>query len=770
MTAAPAPISIDGGRGATLRFTGNAPGEGRIRAQGDDWVPLREAALLLNRSEGDLRRKCAELERSGEAKKMRLPGARNETWHIHVSFDRRLMRERAQDSSNGDRTSIDDAMTPEELLRAATEERRREATLKARAVTMFRAWRTRDDVRVRRDLPVFLSSVRSATGIAVEKSALYTWDKLCPPTTDDPSRDATAFAAALLDQRAGRSGGGKGVSVFHPKAWEAFEAIWLDPRQPSIAYAHRRVVDLAKQHGWAWPGERRVAQLVKEKISPMRACLLREGEHAYTRKFQPSMEQDADKWAPMQCWVGDHARLDFFVGVAVGGKHGGEVRAYRPWLSLWLDWRTRAVVGYTLTLHPNAHSIKAALLDGARRMEYTLPEHVWVDNGKDYQSAALHGLSKRARRDRRDEFARLGGLYDWDKTQAVGIFGRLAITPHFAIPKNHNGKSRIERFFLTLHSDFDVSIESYCGGNPGMVGEEHRRAAHAKENAHRLPTLEEIRPKLDAWIEHYNHSVHRGMTDLVDDSTGEHLSPMQYMARFPHHTRRVAREDAIALLEPRIGNTPYKVGKDGITVTIAKQRIRFGGAAPELHDLKGSDRRVWVSYDPADTSRIRVYDDQMRFVCIAEANERFGAEVTEEAWARVNRIRKAQRAEAKRKPDRAARLLSDAELATHEQRKLDVQRTQADIKRTAPEVKEVPALRIVRTGLEGQREQVEREEMRKAAGAESLARESADAVASFFDEPSKPVRRDAAPDLGALLDSGADGDTPDYLSFGELLR
>lgn len=62
--------------------------------------------------------------------------------------------------------------------------------------------------------------------------------------------------------------------------------------------------------------------------------------------------------------------------------------------------------------------------------------------------------------------------------------------------------------------------------------------------------------------------------------------------------------------------------------------------------------------------------------------------------------------------------MSDAELALAKQREIEVERTQADIKRTAPGAKEVPALRIVRTGLEGQREQIEREEMRKAAGAE----------------------------------------------------
>jgi transposase InsO family protein len=754
---APGATPIDGGRGATLRFTGVDPREGRIRGQGDDWVPLREASILLNRSEGDLRRKCAELERSGEAKKIRLPGARNETWCIHVSFDRRLMREAPapETRSTDDQRCVDEQLTPEELLRAATEDRRREATLKALAVTMFRAFKADPTKHSVRDLPALRAELKRALGVCPSRRTLYAWDQTCPPTTDDPSRDATAFAAALLDQRAGRSGGGKGVSMFHPKAWEAFEAIWLDPRQPSIAYAHRRVVALAAEKGWPWPSERRVAQLVREKIPPSRACLMREGSHAWERKFAHTMQQAKDSWAPMERWDGDHARLDFFVRVARGGRDGGKFVAARPWLTCWLDWRTRTVVGYHLSLQPNASTIQLALLDGIRRMGSAIPHSVWIDNGKDYQAASLHGLSKRQRRAQRDQASRLGGAYEWTREHAVGILARVGIAEiHFATPYNHNGKARIERFFRSMHEDFDRSMPSYCGGNPDMVSEEHR-AALLRDPAN-LPTLDEIRPKIDAWIAAYNASPRKGMDDLRDESSGELLAPIAFLDRFPFHTRTVTDADALALLEQRF-TKPLKVGKLGVGVTIGGRKVYFGMREPALESLKGAETKVVVTYDPADTTMVRVYDASMRFLCVATENEQFGQRVSEDARRRAFAARREQQREAKPKKDRHERLMSDAELALAKQREIEVERTQADIKRAAPEKKDIPALRIVRTGLEGQREQIEREEMRKAAGAEHDPMQRGPAIGDVLDAM-RTLRLDDSPARGyAASDHDDDG-------------
>lgn len=774
MTALTSPI--DGARGATLRLTTDAGGAslGPVRRKGDDWVPIYEAAGLLELSVGRLRALCGkDLKAKGLARKRRIPGERNEVWCIHITYDRRLLREPPRHEPGGAGQEPD--LTPEQRLCTATEDRRREATLRAKAVAIFRAWREEPGVHSVRDFPSLRLRIREQTGLMPSRRTMYSWHERCPGATGDPSRDATIHAAALLDHRAGRSGGGKGCSVAHPDAWSAFEALYLDPRQRSIAFCHRRVCALSRERGWAWPSERRVAQLVKDRITPSRACLAREGMHAWQRKFEAPMQQRPDAWAPMERWDADHARLDFFVRVARGGREGGHFVAARPWVSVWLDWRTRTVCGYQLTLEPNAESVKGALLDGIRRMGSTAPTIAWLDNGKDYQSAAMHGLTRSQRRALRDRASRLGGSYGWSREQAVGILARLGIEPHFAQPYNHNGKARIERFFRTMHEDFDASVASYCGGNPGMVSEEHRDDLLKRPED--LPTLEEIAPRFAAWVESYNATARKGMDDLRDAKTGELLAPLVFLNRFPHHTRTVHDADAIALLEQRF-TRQLAVGKQGIGVSIAGRKVYYGSREPALEEFKNSDRRVVVTYDRDDTTMVRVYDEQMRFVCVAQENEQFGGTVSEDARRRAHAARKQQRADARIKPKRREVLMSDAELALAKQREIEVERMQAEIRRQRPDADSPPpAIRLVRTGLEGQRDAVEREEMRKAAGAELMHNDRLDEIHSIFKDEDTAPPRHADIDLASyhdpsLLGSEEDTDntTPGYMSLGELLR
>jgi len=70
------------------------------------------------------------------------------------------------------------------------------------------------------------------------------------------------------------------------------------------------------------------------------------------------------------------------------------------------------------------------------------------------------------------------------------------------------------------------------------------------------------------------------------------------------------------------------MGRNGISIKIAGRALSFGQFEHRLHRFKAkrkADRpQLFVTYDPEDLSRVRVFDDKMRFVCEAARNQTYG--------------------------------------------------------------------------------------------------------------------------------------------------
>lgn len=413
------------------------------------------------------------------------------------------------------------------------------------------------------------------------------------------------------------------------------------------------------------------------------------------------MQQRADAYAAGEMWESDHMRFDFFCQTVAGGRLVGR----RPWLTTWLDRRTRRVMGFVVSMTPCGDTIREALLRAIKASPVGPPKRVWLDNGKDFKQAAHTGLTRREMR----EVAARGG-YWLDEVTTYGLFPMLGIEPHFAEPYNHNGKARIERFHRTVHEDFDREFEGWCGSKPG--DRDADELAIVTADARHFPTIEDVQERFAEWAVAYNHRSAHSMEDLADEATGELLSPEAFMLRKADEKRCLPDPAALALLEPR-WSRPLKVTKRGISVRLDGDITRrYGDVTPELERFKGSGELVYITFDKEDTRRVRVYDSRLQFVCLAPLNAEYGGvnrdAISVAAWKAGRTARRRQKQIAEQRHDPAALLLPDAELAVREHRRQVVADERARINAGAsPDP--VP-LKITRTALDGQAAKVERAE------------------------------------------------------------
>jgi hypothetical protein len=138
-------------------------------------------------------------------------------------------------------------------------------------------------------------------------------------------------------------------------------------------------------------------------------------------------------------WCGDQHQLDLMV---INPDRDGQLD--RPWVTAFMDMRTRALVGWHISFDHNSDTNIFAFIHGVRPKVHPifehlcgLPDRVYVDNGKDYRSTRFELACDR---------------------------NGVAITH----AKVRNAKAKpVERFFGTLCLQFSQGFETYLGNRPG---------------------------------------------------------------------------------------------------------------------------------------------------------------------------------------------------------------------------------------------------------------------------------------------------------------
>lgn len=465
-----------------------------------------------------------------------------------------------------------------------------------------------------------------------------------------------------------------------PEAVEFFYAAYRTRRQLSLKLCHEMTLLESAKNGWKWSsGYEATARWLKKCDNREITCRFREGREEWSRKYLPSIPQDWTAKAPGEFYVCDHHECDFWV------QDGDE--QYRPWLTAIQDCRTRMIVGWQLSKSPNQDTIIAAL----RRAfsDYAIPKTMRIDNGRDFCSKVLTGMTKTERDQLRRELGQ-----DWRKVMRrdasavdcqvdtdkrwLGILHELDIKLIFAIPYHPWAKGTLERWFGTFEGQCGKLFVSYCGRDAtrkpdyindlraGIDREERRRlrSKHGKnwrgvarlqlvERA-ALPTMEQARKSIAEYLVRYHGTKHKGYG--LDGR-----SPAACWVENQTSIRRAAEDELLFLMQ---GRGVYKVGGNGVSFVVGSGTQSYGRDNPALRALAG--REVFISYDPDQAAFCCAWTpdpENRRFIARLDRNVRIDPDANSEDVREAQRvIARGRRVDREAKQGRLRRLQSEQQV------------------------------------------------------------------------------------------------------------
>jgi len=501
------------------------------------------------------------------------------------------------------------------------------------------------------------------------------------------ARYKTQGLIGLVDTR----GGGKFLmQTISEEAFELFKSMYLTEQQMSVKTCWQNISFHNKNQnkGWKIPLLQYMYRIVKQRIPMPVQVLHREGLAAYEAKCAPYIQTDPDSVEPGQVWVGDHS--EFNCKVFHRGKWS------RPWLTAWMDLRSRTIVGWHISFNPNQTTVLLAMKRAVEK--YGPPDSVKIDNGRDYDSEMFTGTTKVKRR-----MIRRGYL---DEQMVAGIYAMMDIAISFAKPYNPRAKA-IERIFDTIDMQFVKTFKTYCGKDPQRKPENHNELLKSEKLADES-TLEKFTNQFSRYVEAYNCSAHTG-------AGMEGRAPLEVIAT--RSSQRVLPEGVAELLL-RVWSRELIVGKNG---------IRFRGIYYGQYDmnlLMHQGKRVRVNYDPDDLRSIHIYDAATyNLVAIAEQNQlvRYGRAVDEQSLREA--MRQKSRAVKIARQFRDSRLTANMELTDLT---IAAMREAAESRQPKEAERTRPNLRPVFTPLNNQVKEIQKleiiKEVKKAAGGEMIVR------------------------------------------------
>ncbi|WP_447978121.1 Mu transposase C-terminal domain-containing protein [Candidatus Nitrospira bockiana] len=333
---------------------------------------------------------------------------------------------------------------------------------------------------------------------------------------------------------------------------------YLRPERPSVTDVHRAIAQFCDAARIPCPSistlNRFLATLPKPAV-----LAARYGEAAYRAQGEPKIRRDYLDLDVGEMWVGDHRVLDLFVRAS--DEPGAKI--FRPWLTAWMDLRSRRITGWHLDLVPDSHTIALALRAGI--LTCGLPTRLYRDNGKDFTAEYWGG--------RRVQFPSV----DFD-VNARAVLAQLRIEATNAQPFSPWAKA-IEAWFGHTLPSWERTLPGWCGRD----NKEKPEKLTAEVKAGRLLTLAECQQALAARIEQYHDREHSELA-----ATPRSLWAGVEM-RIP---------DARALDLILMKHKPAKVFQDGLR--LFGRRYWHDALIPHI------GQTVEIRYDAADVSALVV--------------------------------------------------------------------------------------------------------------------------------------------------------------------
>jgi hypothetical protein len=313
--------------------------------------------------------------------------------------------------------------------------------------------------------------------------------------------------------------------------------------------------------------------------------LFRDGERAFISECAPYIKRMYDDLEPNDIWVGDGHTFD----IMVLGKDG---KPFRPYLSAFMDVRTRKMMGWIVVDKLSGDASIYALKRGVEN--YGAPKTLQVDNGREYLFHDFGGDGGFRKKAKRQE----------GQFRPPTILETLGIEFRTSLPKNARAKA-VERAFGTIKETFSKLFDGYTGGSVAEKPDSLKIAMQKPDE--KLIPIDEFIGMVDTYIRgFYNKQPHHGegMWGMTpDEAFAKLLDDM-----------RVVPKDRLHLMFMRYSKGTIKVSKNGVNLKVYGERLTFSN--PYLWE-NYFGRDVYVRYSPDDLLSVRVYDTDNKFICEA---------------------------------------------------------------------------------------------------------------------------------------------------------
>lgn len=422
------------------------------------------------------------------------------------------------------------------------------------------------------------------------KAFLAAWNEEHP---DAPLSQSTLYSWRKKYREAGLSGlltdygKRKGQRGIDAAAWDFFQTQYLQEARPSVGDCYLLLERKAAAEGWAIPSLATVARMAREDIPEAVRTLRRFGSKKYMDDIQTFTRRDPESIRAGEVFVGDHHVLDLFINAGTTEKP----KWVRPWMTAWLDMRSRKFVGWTVNLSPCTDEIIQAFANAALDPAIGLPRHIYIDNGRDYCSAKFAG---RGHRGKPLTAADKEALIEEGK-MARSLMERLGIETHWAIVENARAKV-IERAFKEVVERFSKFFPTYCGRNqderPDVLEERLKKPKKYGMG------LAEFRNIFGDWI----RTVFNKLPSQGKGREGECPDQTYMRTRLPVRT---ADPEVMQLFFMRSSN-PLRIGRNGIRW---KKEEYYH---PDMALWKG--KMVYIRYREEEPEKIWLYDTSDRYL------------------------------------------------------------------------------------------------------------------------------------------------------------
>jgi len=242
-----------------------------------------------------------------------------------------------------------------------------------------------------------------------------------------------------------RYAGAQESAEFSVEAWEWIKTDWLRNEKPSAAAVYRRAKSIAVAQGWSLPSVATVTRRLNGLPWQIRV-MAREGKEAFQRML-PHITRVKSSLRALEVVNADGHIFDVRVNLP-----SGEVG--RPHLVAWQDIYSGKILSYRVSETFNQHIVRLSFGDLVE--EYGIPEHCFLDNGREFANKWLTGGMKHRFR------------FTIKEDEPDGIFLTLGMTVHWATP--YHGQSKpIERAFRDLCEGIakhPACAGAYTGNSP----------------------------------------------------------------------------------------------------------------------------------------------------------------------------------------------------------------------------------------------------------------------------------------------------------------